>query len=224
MVGSPDLKQIVDTLDRHFSIINDEFIAYHLCRCGYSSFEVLVSIILSQNTRDDLAIKAFNNLKVKLGTVTPEAILSLPISDVEEALRIAGLFRRKSRVIYSIAKAVKDLGGVDALNSLPGKELREALLNIDGIGYKTVDVFMLMCRGIEVFPIDTHIRRVLARLGITGRRDNYLKIQAKVHEVLPPNYYLKAHLLLIKLGRSYCRARKPLCSTCPIDSVCLKRF
>jgi len=77
---------------------------------------------------------------------------------------------------------------------------------------------------VNVFPIDTHIRRVLARLSIASRGDDYLEIQKKVHELLPPNYYLKAHLLLIELGRNYCKARKPLCNKCPLNNLCPKKL
>lgn len=211
-------------LERSLKLDEGEFIAYSLCRKGYNPFEVLISIILSQNTRDDLALTAFNNLKNVLGVITPDSVLNSPISEIENALRIAGLYKRKSKVIVELAKVLKSLDIDEGFTKLSNDEVRELLLSINGVGYKTVDVFMLMCRGVNVFPIDTHIRRVLARLSITNKGDDYLEIQKKVHKLLPPNYYLKAHLLLIELGRSYCKARKPLCSKCPLNDVCPKNL
>ncbi|MEM0453744.1 MAG: hypothetical protein QXO98_03720 [Sulfolobales archaeon] len=222
MDGGIDLKGVIDSLERYLSVKDEEFIAYHLCKSKYNPFEVLVSIILSQNTRDDLALVAFNNLRNKLGVITPRSILSHTINEIEDTLRIAGLYRRKAQVLTSLARSIENLGGVDVLKLLSPEELRKILLDIDGIGYKTVDVFMLMCRGRDVFPIDTHIRRVLSRLGIINRGEHYLKIQEKIHKTLPPSYYLKAHLLLIGLGRKFCRARKPLCNKCFIATLCPK--
>lgn len=215
---------MVELLERSLKLDEGEFIAYSLCRKGCSPFEVLISIILSQNTRDDLALIAFNNLKSELGVITPDSVLNSPISNIENALRIAGLYKRKSEVIVELARVLKSLNIDERLAKLSDNEVRKLLLSIKGVGYKTVDVFMLMCRGVNVFPIDTHIRRVLARLSITSKGDDYLEIQEKVHKLLPPNHYLKAHLLLIELGRNYCKARKPLCSKCPLNDVCPKKL
>lgn len=215
---------MVELLERSLKLNEGEFVAYSLCRGGYTPFEVLISIVLSQNTRDDLALVAFNNLKSVLGVITPDSVLNSPISNIENALRVAGLYKRKSEVIVELAKVFKSLDIDEKLAKLSNDEVRKLLLSIKGVGYKTVDVFMLMCRGVNVFPIDTHIRRVLARLSIASRGDDYLEIQKKVHELLPPNYYLKAHLLLIELGRNYCKARKPLCNKCPLNNLCPKKL
>ncbi len=224
MTYGGSLKEMIDLLEKHFKVSDEEFIAYYLCRRGYNPFEVLISIIISQNTRDDLALIAFNNLKGVLGDITPNSVLNTPINVIEESLKVAGLYRRKARVIVECAKNVGELRSYADLNSLPTNDVRELLLSIKGIGYKTVDVFMLMCRGEKVFPIDTHIRRVLRRLGIVGRGDDYLRMQDIVHSLLPPDYYLKAHILLIELGRKYCKARKALCSKCPLSNLCMKKL
>ncbi len=221
MTSSLDLKEVVDLLQQRLQIRDEEFIAYYLCRNGFNPFEVLISIILSQNTRDDLALKAFNNLREVLGVITPETVLKHPVKVIEDALKVSGLHRRKSSTIVELAKAVKS---AEALGRMPHEDVRKLLLSVKGVGYKTVDVFMLMCRGVKVFPIDTHIKRVLARLAVTDRGDDYLEIQRKVHELLPPDHYLRAHLLLIELGRRYCRARKPLCGECPLSSKCPKKY
>ena len=219
-----DLKYIVDTLSNYMNLKDEDFIAYYLCRRGYNPFEVLVAIVLSQNTRDELAMKAFNNLRSVCGVLTPQVILNKPPEVVKDAVRVAGMYRRRTLIIKELARVLSSLDSIDRLLTMPTEEVRDLLLSIEGIGYKTVDVFLLMCRGEPVFPIDTHIRRVLSRLGIIERGDDYLRIQEKVHKLLPPNYYLKTHLTLIAHGRTYCRARKPLCSVCPINNLCPKKI
>jgi len=222
ITDSVDLKLVVDILSGSFRVSDEDFIAYYLCSRGYNPFEVLVAIILSQNTRDDLALRAFNNLRSAVGELTPEGILRQSINVIESAVRVAGLYRRKCGVIVNLAREVMKLGSLSDLINMPVDRLRELLLSVKGIGFKTVDVFTLMCRGEAVFPIDTHIRRILTRLGIVRRGDDYLKAQEKVHKLLPSSYYLKAHLMLIEHGRRYCRARKPLCGECPINTLCPK--
>lgn len=219
-----DLKYIVDILSNYMDLKDEDFIAYYLCRRGYNPFEVLVAIVLSQNTRDELAMKAFNNLRSVLGVLNPQVILSQSPEVIVDAVRVAGMYRRRTSIIKELARVLSRLDSLDKLLTMPTEEVRKLLLGIDGIGYKTVDVFLLMCRGESVFPIDTHIRRVLIRLGIIKKNYSYLKIQEVVHKLLPPNYYLKAHLTLIAHGRTYCKAKKPLCSECPINSLCPKNI
>ncbi len=224
MYVNVDLKYVVDVLSSYMNLKDEDFIAYYLCRRGYNPFEVLVAIVLSQNTRDELAMKAFNNLRSVLGVLNPQVILSQSPEVIEDAVRVAGMYRRRTLVIKELARVLINLDSLDKLLTMSVEEVRDLLLSVDGIGYKTVDVFLLMCRGEPVFPVDTHIRRVLKRLGIIEEGDDYLEIQGKVHKLLPPNYYLKAHLILIAHGRTYCKAKKPLCNECPINDLCPKNI
>lgn len=219
-----DLKYVVDTLSNYYNVRDEDFVAYYLCRRGYNPFEVLVAIVLSQNTRDELALKAFNNLRALLGELTPNKFLECERRVIEDAIRIAGLYRRRYKTLVGLSKELKQLRSLDELLTIPPETLKKLLLDIDGVGYKTVDVFLLMCRSEAVFPIDTHIKRVLTRLGIAKAGDDYLSIQSKVHKLLPPTYYLRTHLILITHGRSCCKARKPLCSKCVISNICPKIY
>ncbi|MCC6022232.1 MAG: hypothetical protein LM560_03810, partial [Desulfurococcaceae archaeon] len=107
-----DLKHIVDTLSNYMNLKDEDFIAYYLCRRGYNPFEVLVAIILSQNTRDELAMKAFNNLRNVCGVLTPQVILNKPPEVVEDAVRVAGMYRRRTLIIKELARVLSGLDSV----------------------------------------------------------------------------------------------------------------
>lgn len=215
-----DLEHAIDVLSGRYSIRDEDFIAYYLCKRGRNPFEVLVAVVLSQNTRDKLALRAFNNLKRLLGELTPDKLLTQDPRIIEGSIRVAGLYRRKYATLVALSRKLVGLKSLNGLLTMPSGHLKELLLSVDGVGRKTVDVFLLMCRGEPVFPIDTHIKRILIRLGIADEDHGYIKIQSKVHELLPPSYYLKAHLTLIEHGRRVCRARRPLCGECAIKDLC----
>lgn len=124
-------------------------------------------------------MKAFNNLRSVLGVLNPQVILSQSPEVIEDAVRVAGMYRRRTLVIKELARVLINLDSLDKLLTMSVEEVRDLLLSVDGIGYKTVDVFLLMCRGEPVFPVDTHIRRVLKRLGIIEEGDDYLEIQGR---------------------------------------------
>ncbi len=190
---------------------------------GKSLYEFIVGVLLSQNTSDRNAIRAYENLSKVLGGITPEKILGTRIDVIEEAIRVAGLYRARARNIVELAKIFLDKQFIEKLYSLVNKGdivgARKLLTSLPGIGYKTADVVLLMYFGKPVFPVDTHIARITVRLGFVDKRD-YESIRLFWEKNLSPRNYLEAHLLLITHGRRVCKARKPLCSVCVLRDLC----
>ncbi|MCS7099034.1 MAG: hypothetical protein RMH84_02160 [Sulfolobales archaeon] len=214
------LRNLFDTLiEYHWSSIEmGEFTVLNACEDPLS---VLVAIVLSQNTNDVNSTRAYRSLAQRVGCpMKPESILEMSVEELAEVIRVSGMHHIKARTIVNLVKSVS----VEELVKLDPLELRSRLLAIRGIGYKTADVFLLMYRKFPVFPIDTHIRRVLTRYGVVRRGDSYEAIRRTVENYLPedPDYLTRAHLSLIKHGRAVCRARKPLCEMCPVSSWCAK--
>lgn len=210
--------RIVDELSRRYMIDSRRFIGL---LAGGNLFELLVAVVLSQNTSDRNAIRAFENLKGKLGVITPERVSSLSIGELAELIKPAGLHAQRARRIKGIAELLKGrLQEFEAqIKGLDAVEAREVLKQLEGVGDKTADVILLVYFGKKVFPVDTHIKRVTQRLGFV-KSGSYREISDFWSKCLPPEKYLEAHLLLIEHGRETCRARKPLCGECPLRDLC----
>ncbi len=183
-----------------------------------SPFAVLVGIILSQNTNDRNSIRAYHELRARVG-VGLEDILRASLEEVMDAIRVAGLAKQKARAIKAAAEKVAELGGEKALLEMDWRLLREKLLEVPGIGKKTVDVFLSLVRHAPVFAVDTHAMRIALRWGL-ARKKSYDEASKALLEFFGPGLSEKAHRLLIALGRTYCRARGPRCSECPLREWC----
>jgi len=218
-----DLELIADKLIAKYSIMleDDSFIPTRARRASLTPLESLIGIILSQNSTDKNAWKALENLlNYYGGRVTAEKIGSTDLRVLESLIRPAGIYRSKARTIKNLVSTLSE----EELVGLDVNELRERLSSIRGIGPKTVDVFLASVRGVPTFPIDTHIRRILYRLGVISKRtESYDKIRSLVVSQVPPDKLLATHYVLILHGRTVCKARNPRCSECPVEDLCEKR-
>ncbi|MCS7102950.1 MAG: endonuclease III [Candidatus Korarchaeum sp.] len=209
--------EILRRLSQEFNPRDEEYASLLSFREG-NLFEVLVTTVISQNTNDRNTMKVLRRMREKFGTVTPERILETRTEELENIIRPAGLYRQKAKYLKEI---VKELSG-GALKDILEKDLEEArrrLISIPGIGPKTADVLLSVVSKGSI-AVDRHIARVSLRLGITDRKD-YESIRRALMELFDEKDYLKAHLLLIKLGRVYCRPRNPKCQECPLRDICV---
>ena len=184
-------------------------------------FEALVATVLSQNTSDKLAIRALEGLRRLVGCpVTPEAILRTDPSQLAEAVRPAGMQRRRAERLRALAEALtKALDLLSRLKSMGVEEARETLMRLPGVGPKTADV-LLMVMGKATFPVDTHISRVMPRL-LGLEKADYEDLRTLAVEALrEPDKLRELHMKLILVGRRWCRLRRPSCEGCPLAPVC----
>ncbi|MGQ9780773.1 MAG: endonuclease III domain-containing protein [Nitrososphaeria archaeon] len=189
-------------------------------RWTYDPFEVLVGTIISQNTNDRNTEKAMRLLKRNVG-LTPEAVLAAPKEAIVECLRPAGLYNVKASRIITLAKIIKEeFDDPEELNRMSKDEVTSFLSKIDGVGPKTLDIFLAFSGKEQVIPIDTHIKRVAKRLGIAKEKDNYYQIREKLHRLVQVQDRLRAHFALITFGRKVCDARRPKCLSCPVSQYC----
>jgi len=184
---------------------------------GVEPLELLVGIVLSQKTNWKNVRRALNNIRERFGSV--EAMADADLREIEEAIRPAGLYRNKAPTLKNIAKTLTR-EKIKEILSKPYGEAKRELTSIKGIGPKTADVFLMFTRDEQVLPVDTHISRVMRRLGVAGKRDDYETIRAKLEAEVPPEKRRDAHIALIRFGREVCRARNPLCEECPFNDVC----
>jgi endonuclease III len=181
----------------------------------------LVLGVLSQNTSDVNSGRAFAGLR----TVFPtwQAVLEAPASQVEEAIRPGGLAPTKSlRLKAMLAEILKRRGSFDLsfLREMPLDDAEEWLRSLPGVGPKTAAVVLLFSLGRPAFPVDTHVHRVLQRLGLAPAKASATQAQAMWEPRLAPEEVYPFHMYLIVHGRRTCVARRPRCPECNLRHRC----
>ena len=183
--------------------------------------DLLVMTILSQNTTDVNSLKAYSCLKSAYPDY--EDILISHQLDLAQLIRVGGLGEIKAqRIKEALHRIRQDSGSLDLsfLEGMSKGAAMEYLLTLPGVGIKTASVVLLFGFGFPFMPVDTHVRRVSQRLGLTTRGASFEKTRATLERTVPPEKYLSLHLNLIRHGRSICRARRPLCEQCALRATC----
>jgi endonuclease-3 len=194
--------------------------------------DVLVETILSQNTTDTNSHAAYLALRRRWHTW--REVADADAEDIEETIRRGGLAASKS---HTIKRILQDLAAAAPDGEPSLRQLREVadddaimaqLMAMKGVGPKTAACVLVFGLGRDRFPVDTHIFRVAGRTGLlpagTAAAQSREAAQTELERTCPAGRKLDAHLLLIQLGRTNCKAKPaPLCSTCPLDSICAHR-
>jgi len=184
-------------------------------------FENLIIGILSQTTSDRNSTRAYIGLARKF-KIEPQALAEADEAEIREAIRPGGLHNVKAKRIKAFATSVMEKYGGDLTSvlMLPYEEARKKLDELPSIGVKTADVCLAYCARQAVLPVDTNIERVTKRLGLASNDATYGEIQKALEEVIPPAHRVRGHELLVRLGRDYCKPRKPSCESCPLLNMC----
>lgn len=103
---------------------------------------------------------------------------------------------------------------------MPLDEVLAYLMSLPGIGPKTAACVALFSLRLPAFPVDTHVRRVAARLGLIPPGADLVAAHRALAEVVPPERRYPFHVHLISLGREICQARRPRCEVCPLAAFC----
>lgn len=183
---------------------------------------ILVGTVLSQNTNWRNTRRAFANFASKFRT--PAQLAKAHLREIEKLIRPAGLYRAKARNLRKMARIIQEKYGGDLGGILrkPPDDARRELLEFPGAGHKTADCVLLFAGGRDVLPVDVHVARTARRLGFALLRDGPERVKEKLEPLVPRGRRGEAHLLLIELGRRYCRANEPLCDKCPVNDLCPK--
>ncbi|MDR0798129.1 MAG: endonuclease III [Nitrososphaerota archaeon] len=192
-----------------------------LIKAKSDPFETLIVTIISQNTADKNTQTAFERLKQRY-PITPESLTEANTAQIEECIKPAGLYKNKTCAIQTASKAIREKygGSLNVLLALPLEEARKTLIGMSGVGPKTADVVLLFSAQKPTIPVDTHVNRVSKRLGIAPKAGGYEAVRLSLQELFVENDYLFVHQLLIGHGRQFCKAKKPLCNSCPINIYC----
>ncbi len=184
-------------------------------------FRSLVRTILSQNTNYKNEAMAYRRLEDRIG-VTPKSLSNASVEAIAEAIRPAGMYNQRGRILKELAMAIKDLyaGDISCVLEKPYPEAREELMDLPGVGPKTADVLLMFQAGKEIIPVDRHIFRITKRLGLVPSHAKYDNVRQALEAAAPQGRYVDIHVLLIRFGREICRARRPKCSDCFLNDIC----
>src|SRR5215210_5014339 len=206
----------------HYIIQNLER-AYGVPENGRASdpLDMLIQIILSQATSDVNSHRTFAALKKRFPTW--EQALRARERTLADCIRSGGLANQKAAVIKSILRQLKDEHGtldLSFLHELSAAEAVGYLSQFRGIGPKTVACTLLFACRKEVFPLDTHIFRILRRVGLIPQKCTDARAHQIMNAIVPEGKFYSFHVNLIRHGRALCRPREPLCERCPIVEYC----
>jgi len=174
-------------------------------------FELVVATILSAQCTD-----------VRVNLVTPALFARYPdaahlakadIDDLEALIRSTGFYHNKARNLLGLGRALMERHG----GMVPREP--EALSALPGVGQKTANVVLANAFGVPALAVDTHIFRVARRLGLS-EANTPEKVEADLCRLFPRETWIDLHHQLIWHGRRICDARKPLCGTCPLLTLC----
>ena len=207
------LRYIIQNLERAYGVPQNERASDPL--------DMLIRIILSQATSDVNSHRTFAALKRRFPTW--DDALRAREATIAATIKAGGLANQKAKVIKSLLRQIKAQHGTLDLSFLHEMTAADAvayLTQFRGAGPKTVACTLLFACRKDVFPLDTHIFRVLRRVGLIPARCSDRRAHEIMDALVPPGKFYSLHVNLVRHGRRICRPRDPLCTRCPIVEYC----
>ena len=174
-------------------------------------FQLLVATILAAQATD----KKVNIVTAELFKTSPDAhhMSRMDLDQLKAIIRPINYYNTKAKNILAASKILAE--------SYDGEVpcTREELENLPGVGRKTANIILSNAFGQPVMPVDTHVQRVSNRIGLV-KTDKPRDTEDALVAVIPKELVINFHHYLVLHGRYVCKARKPLCSECPIREAC----
>jgi endonuclease-3 len=203
----PKRARIVPIIERLLAEHADAAIALRF----QSDLELLVSVMLSAQTTDVNVNRVTERLFVKYRR--PEDYLAVPVEELERDIFATGFYRQKAKAIRgTMAILIEEYDGV-----VPSR--LEDLIRLPGVARKTANVVAAELGEPQGIVVDTHVRRLAQRLGLT-REEDPVRIERDLQKLVPREYWGIFPHLLIWHGRRVCDARNPRCDVCVLNDLC----
>jgi endonuclease-3 len=205
------LRQREERANLIFDIL-DPLYTYEKTALTYrNAFQLLIATILSAQCTDKQVNEVTKTLFKKYKK--PEDFLKVPITELEQDIRPTGFYRNKAKSIKGCSQSLVDLYGGKVPSTM------DELLRLPGVGRKTANCVLGAVFDIPGVVVDTHVKRLCLRLGLTNQEDPD-KIEKDVESVLPKEKWRRFSDILIYHGREVCKARKPEHGHCAIFKLC----
>ncbi len=194
------------------AILRQNYPQSHTALHFETPLQILIATILSAQCTDEKVNQVTPALFKKYPTA--QAFASAVQAELEEEIRSTGFFRNKTRSIIGASKKI----GEDFAGVVPDK--MEDLISLPGVARKTANIVLSSAfRKAEGIAVDTHVRRLAQRLGLSKEKDPD-KIEKDLMAIVPKEDWLDFNYMLVNHGRKICPARKPLCPGCQIKQFC----
>jgi endonuclease-3 len=205
----PRALKVIELLEKEHA---DAKIALH-----YSNqLELLVATMLSAQSTDETINKVTNTLFKKY--TKPEDYANADLKELEQDIRSTGFYHNKAKNLQNAAKML-----VEKYNSKVPKTMEE-LVKLPGVARKTANIVLTNAFGVIAgVAVDTHVRRLAQRLGLSENKDPN-KIEQDLMSIVPKDKWMRLTDLLIFHGRRVCIAKKPNCARCVLNKICPSAF
>jgi endonuclease-3 len=178
--------------------------------------ELLVTTMLSAQSTDELINKVTKTLFKKY--TKPEDYANVELKELEQDIRSTGFYHNKAKNLQNAAKML-----VEKYHSQVPKTMEE-LVELPGVARKTANIVLTNAYGVVAgVAVDTHVRRLAQRLGLS-ENDDPNKIEQDLMSIVPKDKWMRITDLLIFHGRRVCTAKKPNCAGCVLNKFCPSAF
>ena len=198
-------KEILDRLDEAYG-------REYRCYLNHDNpWQLLIAVIMSAQCTDARVNIVTKDLFRKYDTL--EKFAAADVEELEQDIHSIGFYHNKARnIILCARKLVEEFGG-----QVP--ESLEDLTSLPGVGRKTANVIRGNVYNEPSVVVDTHVKRISRRLGLTKEEDP-VKVEYDLMKALPKDHGILYNIQIITLGRSICTARNPKCSECFLSDLC----
>lgn len=204
------------SINELIALLKNEYPGVRISLRHSDPFELLIATILSAQCTDRQVNEVTGRLFKKYRT--PQDYISTPQEELEKDIYSTGFYRNKAKNIKNLSKILVN----DFDSKVP--DTMEALLMLPGVARKTANIVLSGAFGkIEGMAVDTHVKRLSGRLGLTVNTDP-VKIEKDLMNIIPRDSWDLFSLLLIHHGRKVCDARKPRCGKCVLNKICPSAF
>jgi endonuclease-3 len=176
-----------------------------------SPFQLLVVTVLSAQTTDENVNKVAPVLFDAFPTIADLA--DADPEEVEKIVYSTGFFRQKTKSIIKLAQAIEEMFDGEVPMDM------DQLVELPGVGRKTASVLLAEAWDVPAIAVDTHVRRVSRRLGLTDESDP-VKIERDLMALFPKSEWSGISMRIIQFGRDVCDARRPRCGECELFGLC----
>ncbi len=192
--------------------LDEQYTTEYRCYLNHdNAWQLLIATILSAQCTD---------ARVNIVTVplfahypTPQALAEASLAEVEEEIRSTGFYHNKAKNIIACSREIAERYGGEVPSDL------EALTKLPGVGRKTANVIRGNIFNEPSVVVDTHVKRISKKLGLT-KEDDPEKVEQDLMRVLPKDHWILFNIQIITHGRGLCPARNPHCDRCFLADLC----
>jgi endonuclease-3 len=174
-------------------------------------FQVLISTVLSQRSRDEITYPTAEKLFLRYKTA--EQLACAEIKNIKRFIRRIGFYNVKVKRIKQISRIL--------LNKYAGRVPRDIneLLKLPGVGRKTANCVLVYAFRKPAIPVDVHVHRISNRIGLTKTKTP-AQTETELTRLIPKRHWIDLNELFVQHGQQTCKPIKPLCPKCPITKYC----